>query len=231
VRGVPRKDDMEEIVIKAEHRKVIGKKVKRLRREGKLPAIIYGRGVESIPVFLEGRMVNQVLPKVTSSSLIVLDVEGERHMALVRERQREPITGDILHVDFLEVSMTEKITTMVNLDLFGEAPAVKEYNGIIVTQQEQLEIECLPIDLIDTISVDISSLEEIGDAIYVRDVPSPPNVEILTSPDELVVVVSPPRAEEEEEEEELEELLEEEAEEPEVIERGKKEEMEEEEVE
>lgn len=218
---------MEEIVIQAEHRKVIGKKVNRLRREGKLPAIIYGRGVESIPIFLEGRMVNQVLPRVTSSSLIVLDLEGERHMALVRDRQREPVTGEILHVDFLEVSMTEKITTMVNLDLVGVAPAMKEYGGIIVTQQEQLEIECLPEDLIDTIQVDISGLMEIGDAIYVRDIPSPPNVEVLTSLDELVVIVSPPRPEEEEEEEELVEMLEE-AEEPEVIERGRREELDEE---
>lgn len=218
---------MEEIVIQAEHRKVIGKKVSRLRREGKLPAIIYGRGVESIPIFLEGRMVNQVLPRVTSSSLIVLDLEGERHMALVRDRQREPVTGEILHVDFLEVSMTEKITTMVNLDLVGVAPAMKEYGGIIVTQQEQLEIECLPEDLIDTIQVDISGLMEIGDAIYVRDIPSPPNVEVLTSLDELVVIVSPPRPEEEEEEEELVEMLEE-AEEPEVIERGRREELDEE---
>ncbi|MBN1146648.1 MAG: 50S ribosomal protein L25 [Anaerolineales bacterium] len=212
---------MEEIVIQAKHRQVIGKQVKALRREGWLPAIIYGHGFDPIPISLNYRESNRILPTVSSSRLVIVDIDGVRHNAVVRERQRHPVTGNMLHVDFQEVSMTEMLRTNVSLELRGEAPAVEEFGGIVVAGQEQIEIECLPGNLPNVIEVDISSLKEIGDALYVRDLPVPPNVEILTDLNELVVVITAPVAEPEE----AEEL---ETEEPEVIERGKREEEEQE---
>jgi len=219
---------MEEVVVKAKRREVVGKQVKALRRQGWLPAIIYGYGIDPLPISLDFREANRVLPGVSSSRLIVVDVDGKKHTSLVRERQRHPVTGDMIHLDFQEVSMTEKLRTMVSLELIGEAPAIENFGGILVSGQEHIEIECLPGDLPNLIEVDISGLQEIGDSLYVRDLVIPKDVEVLTDRDELVVVITAPAAEPEEEEEEEEEIEGYGVEEPEVIEHGKREEEEEE---
>ncbi len=210
-----------EVVLKAKAREVIGKQVRAMRREGLLPAVIYGRGIGSIPIALNYHEASLILPGVTSSQFIIIDVDGEPHTTLVRERQHHPVSGSLLHVDFQEISMTETLRTAVGLDLQGEAPAVASYGGIPVTGVDELMVECLPTDLPERIEVDLSSLEEIGDAIYVRDIQAPPNVKILADPEDMIVLITAPEAAplEEEEAEEVEV----EAEEPEVIEKGKKE--------
>lgn len=215
---------MEEIVLQAEKREVVGKQVKALRRAGKLPAVLYGPHISSQAIMLDFREANRILPSLTSSQLIVIDVDGEKHTTLIKEKQRHPVRGTIQHVDFRAVSMTEKLRANVVIELVGESPAVKEYNGVVVTGQEALEVECLPKDLPERIIVDISILAKIGDSIHVSDVKAPENVQILTNPTEMVVLVTAPAAEE------VVEVVEEAAaEEPEVIERGKKEEEEKEE--
>jgi large subunit ribosomal protein L25 len=140
----------------------------------------------------------------------------------VRERQRHPVSGSLLHVDFQEVSLTEKIRVTVSVQIRGEAPAVKNFDGILVAGQEAVEIECLPGDLPEFIAIDVSSLENIGDSLHVRDIVLPDTVKILTDAGEMLVVVTAPVVEEEEVV--VEEVV---AAEPEVIERGKKEEGEE----
>ena len=162
-------------------------------------------------------------PSISSSSLVIVEIDGEKHTTLVREKQRDPVTGDVLHIDFYEVSMTEKLRTNVMLEFQGESPAVKELMGVLVNVLESLEVECLPQDLPNRIVADLSTLEEIGDSLYVRDISLPPNVELISDIDGLVVVISPPAVEEIEEVEEVE-ITEEE---PEVIERGKEEEVDE----
>jgi large subunit ribosomal protein L25 len=218
---------MEEVILQVSIRNVVGKQVKTLRREGILPAIVYGRGISSIPISLNALKANQILSAITSSNLVVIDIDGEKHTTLVREKQRDPVTGEVLHIDFYEVSMTEKLRTNVVLEFQGESPAVKELMGVLVNVIESLEIECLPKNLPNRIVADLSSLEEIGDSLYVRDIILPPNIELISDSDGLVVVISPPAAEEIEEVEEVE-ITEEE---PEVIERGKEEEDAEEEQE
>jgi len=213
---------MEEVLLQASKRDVVGKKVKALRREGLLPAIVYGRGISPVPISLNTRNANQILSAISSSSLVVLEIDGEKHTTLIRDKQRDPVTEDVLHIDFHEVSMTEKLRTEVMLDFQGESPAVKELMGVLVTVLESLEIECLPQDLPDRIVADLSSLEEIGDSLYVRDISLPPNIELISDIEEMVVIISPPAVEEIEEIEEVE-ITEEE---PEVIERGKEEEVE-----
>lgn len=213
---------MEEVLLQASKRDVVGKKVKALRREGILPAIVYGRGISPVPISLNTRNANQILSAISSSSLVVLEIDGEKHTTLIRDKQRDPVTEDVLHIDFHEVSMTEKLRTEVMLDFQGESPAVKELMGVLVTVLESLEIECLPQDLPDRIVADLSSLEEIGDSLYVRDISLPPNIELISDIEEMVVIISPPAVEEIEEIEEVE-ITEEE---PEVIERGKEEEVE-----
>jgi large subunit ribosomal protein L25 len=212
---------MEKVVIEAQSRQVIGKQVRALRRQGLLPAVIYGSHIAPIPVSLNFHDASLLLPKVSSSQLVEVNVNGQKYTTLVRERQRHPVTGDLLHVDFQAVSLTEKLRVNVGLQFVGEAPAVKMYNAVIVTSLEELDVECLPGDLPNHLEIDLSALEQIGDAIYVRDVPRPPRVEVLTDPDEIVVVATAPEGEEELPAEALAGPAE-----PEVIEKGKKEEEE-----
>jgi len=211
---------MEENVLNASTRNITGKKVKELRNDGMVPGVVYGRGFSTMSITLNIRETQKLLSSISSSQLINLAVDGKKHTTLVRDRQFHPVTGTLLHIDFLEVSMTEKLKTDVRISIQGEAPAAKNMNGILVTGLEAIQVECLPKDLPERVVVDISVLEEIGDGIFVRDIKVPPEVVILSDLDEMVIVVTAPAAEEEIEEVEITE------EEPEVIEKGKYEEME-----
>lgn len=214
----------EEVVMKASLRQVKGKQVKALRRAGQLPAVIYGHGFEPIAITLDMHSTSRVLPTITSSHLVVVDVDGTRHTTLVRERQRHPVLGSLLHIDFLEVSLTEKLRTAVSIVQQGESPAVKNFNAVIVSQLERLEVEALPNDLPERFTVDLSVLQKVGDSIHVRDLPVPAGVQILTDPDEIVVLAMSQAAEEAAPVAEVVEGAT--GGEPEVIERGKKEEEE-----
>ena len=209
---------MEEVVLKATTRNVVGKQVKALRREGGLPAVLYGKTIEPMNVTLNQRDATRILSSITSSHLVVIELEGQRHTALVREKQRHPVQAHLMHIDFQVVSMTEKIRTSVVIDLIGEAPAVKDYNGALVTGVEELEVEALPRNLPEKITVDLAVLRKIGDSIHVSDLEIPAKVEVITDSGELVVLVTGQAAEAEEEVTEVG------AAEPEVIERGRKEE-------
>lgn len=211
---------MEEVLIKASHREVIGKQVKALRREGKLPAVLYGRHIPApISVWMDLKDVTNTLRGLSPSALITVDLEGEKHTALVREKQRNVLTGAYIHLDFQVVSMLESLRTNVLLEFVGEAPAVKLYNAVLYEDLNEIEVECLPKDLPQRIQVDVSGLKEIGDALFVRDLKAPAGVEILTDSDALVAIARGQAAEEEE--------VTTGAFEPEVVEKGKKEEDEE----
>ncbi len=215
---------MDEIILNANRRTVIGKQVNALRRAGNLPAVLYGRRIDPLPIQLNLKEASRVLEKLSPSALIVVEVDGDKHFALVREKQRDPLLGSLRHVDFQAVLLTEKVKSNVNLHLVGVAPAVETYFGIVVTNIERVEVECLPRALPDRIDVELSGLKEIGDAIHVRDLVMPKGVEVLNDPEELVVVITAPIAEEVIVAEEVAGIL---AGEPEVIERGKREEEEE----
>jgi len=181
---------MDTVVLKATKRDVSGKQVNALRRAGKLPAVIYGRRTAPISIVLDDRVAQQALSKVGSSSLITLDVDGTQYPALVRERQRNYIKGTLIHVDFLAVSLTEKIKAEVRIELTGVSPAVKDLDAVLVTGIHSLSVECLPTDLPDRFVVDISGLAQVGDGIHVRDVVVPDNVRVLSDSDEMVAVTT-----------------------------------------
>ena len=181
---------MEKVVLKAEKRGVIGKQVKALRRDGQLPAVIYGRHVEPIAISLEAHSTGLVFAKLTSSTLVTIDVDGTEYAALVREKQRNYIKGNLTHIDFLAVDLTEKITTKVHLTFTGVSSAVKDYSAVLVHRMEQLEVECLPTDLPERILVDISTIKEIGNSIRVRDIALPENVAVLEDADEIVIIAT-----------------------------------------
>lgn len=188
---------MEKIVLKATKRDVIGKQVKALRREGKLPAVIYGRHTDPININLDARSATVMLAKATASSLVTIDVEGTEHLALVREKQRNYIKNTLLHVDFLAVSLTEKLRTKVAIHFVGISLAVKDFNAVLVHALEELEVECLPADLPERIDVDISSMLKPGEGIRVRDVQVSDKVRLLADPDNMVVVATFAKVEEE----------------------------------
>ena len=188
---------MEKVVIKATKRDVVGKQVKAMRRDGKLPAVIYGRHNEPIIISLDAHTASLALGRLSSSSLVTIDVDGTQYATLVREKQRDYIKNRLLHVDFLAVSLDEKITATVSLHFIGVSIAVKDFNAVLVHNLEELEVECLPGDLPEGIDVDISVLSKIGDGIRVRDVVVADKVRILENPDTMVAVATAPKVEEE----------------------------------
>ncbi len=216
---------MEAPVLKVQRRAVVGKKVKALRRQGLLPAIVYGRGIEPIPIQLDAREASRILSGISGSTLIDLEVDGEKHTVLIRDTQQDPIRRDLLHIDFYKVAMDTAIRTTVPLEFVGEAPAVTDVGGILVTSLNEIEVEALPGDLPDRIVVDLEVLTDLDQTITVGDLFAGERVTVLTDADEVVahVVAQAVVVEEEEEEEEALIALQEE---PEVIERGRKEEEE-----
>lgn len=213
---------MEKVVITATKRTVIGKQVGVLRRAGKLPGVIYGHKMDPIAILMDLKQSTRVLNTSTSSSVITINLDGTEYAALVREKQRDYLKNLFIHVDFQAVSQTEKIKAEVNIDFVGLAPAVKDFNGVVVDGVTSVHVEALPKDLPERFIVDISSLKQIGDSITIRDISIPAGVEVLDQLDEMVILITNPAAEEVEEV-----VVEEVAEEPEVIEKGKKEEEEE----
>jgi large subunit ribosomal protein L25 len=188
---------MDQVVLKAEKREVIGKQVHALRRAGKLPAVIYGRHTEPINVSLDAHSASLVLGRLTSSSLVTIDLDGTQYPTLVREKQRDYIKNRLLHVDFLTVSLTETLRANVAINLVGVSVAVKDYDAVLVTNLQSLEVECLPADLPERIDVDISVLDRPGEGIRVRDVKVSDKVRLLDDPDTMVVVATFAKVEEE----------------------------------
>lgn len=193
---------MEKIELQAEPRTIRGKKVKTLRRQGLVPGVLYGHRNEPMLLQMKAPELSRVLARTGGNRLITLTVGGSKdtHMALAREVQRDVITGNPLHVDFYEVTMTEKIRVEVPIVLVGESPAVERGDGMLLHMLDSIEIECLPGDLLNTIQVDVSALDEVDQAIYIRDLKVPPSVTFLSDSDEMIVKVEYAKAEEEEEE-------------------------------
>jgi len=217
---------METVVLKATPRTATGRQVRALRRSGMLPAVVYGHNVKPISISLEGREAGRVLGRLSSSSLITIDLEGKEYPTLVREKQQNHIKRTLIHVDFMVVSLTEKIRANVGILLTGNSPAVKDFNAMLINGLSELEVEAFPQDLPASIVVDISALVKIGDGIHVRDIVLSDKVQVLDSPDEMIVLATAPAKEEVEEVVTPEAAVVEETTEPEVIEKGKKEEEE-----
>jgi large subunit ribosomal protein L25 len=214
---------MEALELKAEVRQITGKKVARLRRQGYVPAVIYGNNVENGVIQIEAKALRKVLAQAGTHQLIALQVDNKRpRMTLAREIQIDPIKRSYRHVDFYAVNMREKVTAEVPIVFEGVSPAVKDLAGILVHGMTEVEIECLPSDLIAAIEVNVEGLVEFDDMITVADLKVPSTITILSDPESMVAKIEAPRIEEEE-------VVEEEAEagEPEVLTAKEKEEDEE----
>lgn len=213
----------DDITIKIEKRTVTGKQVKQLRRQGILPGVVYGHKIDSYPVQMDRHSTTLLMRTITPTTLVTLDLNGKKTKVIVRERNYDVVTGDLLHLDFLAISMTEKLRAFVAIELVGEAPVLDAVPGSIINHVlNEIEIEALPADMPERIEVDISKLETAEDLINVADLDLGDKITVLTDETELVVSVS--YVAEETEPEDLEDV----SMEPEVMERGKKDEEDEE---
>jgi len=181
----------------AKPRTTFGKKVRFLRREGWVPANVYGSGLESKSVQINTRDTEHLLTHTPRNALLSLDMDGSPTTVLIKDVMRKPTTGELYHVDFYAVSMTHTLRVSVPLVLTGEAPAVRLYNATVLHGLDTVEVECLPGDLPTSITVDIEGLTEIDDTIFVRDLNVPAKVTVLTPEDELVVKALAPTIERE----------------------------------
>jgi large subunit ribosomal protein L25 len=197
---------MADAALQVDPRSSRGKKLKALRREGILPANIYGRGIDSVAVQAPKHAVQQLLRTTGRNVVIDLQVNGESkpRSVLLRSLARNPVTSEVLHLDFQQVSLTEKMHADVPLVMVGEAPAVSVFGGILLQSLDHLVVQALPADLPSHINVDVSGLTELESSVHVRELSLPPSVEVLSDIDQVVAKVAAPRVAEEKEEEAVE---------------------------
>lgn len=186
--------------LKAEKRKVLGKKVKALRRGGVLPAILFGGEEGATPVELDLNIFRRIYKKAGESTLLDLDLGGKKEKILITDVQRDPL-GKLLHADLRRIEAGEKITTTVPIEIIGESIPVKAGEGVLLTLLDEVEVECLPQNLPQKIAVDISNLTEVGTGIALKDLPIDQSKVAIVGhePEELVVKIDFPQEEEVEE--------------------------------
>ncbi len=205
-------------VIEAQLRNPGGKNAnKRLRKSGKIPAVIYGPGKQPIVVSVNPVEVKAILHSERGKNTIfAVSVDGsEQNNAMVKDYQLDPVHGNLIHADFLEIAMDRLLELTVNIEIVGEAEGVKLDGGIMDFVTRSIEVECLPADIPESIKVDVTGLK-INDYIRVKNIQSDAKVKILTDPEVVVVTIVPPIKEEV-----PVEAAPTEAAEPEVIKKGK----------
>jgi large subunit ribosomal protein L25 len=193
---------MAKVEVKASKREEMGKKTKKLRTQGLVPAVVYGRKIKSTPVSVDLKEFNKkVLQSEAGLNLIFTlklseDGKGKSVPVITYNIQRDPLTDEIIHLDFMNVIMDEAIKTKVPVELIGEPTGIKESEGVLVHGLREVEVKCLPGDIPDKFEVDVSALE-INHSLHVSDLKVSKKVEILAPPEEMIAVVSPSTKEEE----------------------------------
>lgn len=189
---------MDKIVITARTRDIFGKKLASSRKSGDLPAIVYGQEKDNEPVFLNAHEFTRVYSQAGQNTIVELKIDQDKSSnVLIQDVSRHPVTSDITHADLLRINMSQSIRTNVPLSFVGEAPAVYQSEGTLLTNIEEVEVETLPAKLPSSIEVDISDLDDFEKSIHIKDLVVPEGVEILVDPDELICKVEPPRSQEE----------------------------------
>ncbi|OGD30846.1 hypothetical protein A2833_01150 [Candidatus Azambacteria bacterium RIFCSPHIGHO2_01_FULL_44_55] len=190
---------MNNLIIKTKKREILGKKVKSLRNQGFLPAVVYGGKNENISLVLPFSDFEAILKKAGETTLVQLEIEGETkpRNVLIYDVLRDPISSRTIHVDFYQVNMDEKIIKKIPLAFTGKSAAVDDLGGVLVKAMQELEVRALPADLPHEMTVDISRIATFKDNILVRDLIAPSGVEVLENPETPVASVLPPRSDEE----------------------------------
>lgn len=189
--------NMDNLILTAGLRPEIGKKIIGLRKNGLVPAVVYGSGIKPRHLAVKYLDLEKIYRQAGESSLIDLKIEPDAAVkTLISEIQVDPVSGRFLHVDFHQVKMDEQLKTEIPLKFIGEAEAVKALGGILETSLQKVAITCLPKDLVHEIEVDLSPLKTFDDLIHIKDLKVPSGIVILNSPDEVVALAVKPQEEE-----------------------------------
>lgn len=188
---------MSDYKLRATKREIVGSAVEDLRKEGLVPAVVYGKGKENLNLAVNKIEFNKIFSKAGENSLIDLEIEGGMKNVLAKEVQFHAVTDEPIHIDFYEVKMDEEIETEVPLKFVGESGAVKDLEGTLITNKTEVTVKCLPAYIPHEIEIDISVLATFEDSILAKDIKLPAKVELLTEPEETIALVNPPRSEEE----------------------------------
>jgi len=186
----------QKLEVTAEPREIVGRRVKHIRTQGSIPAVLYGKGQETLNIQVPLKSFEKAYKEAGESTLIYLNVGKDSYPTIIKDVARERISGQFLHADFYKVSLTEKIKAMVPVVFAGESPAVKELKAIFVRNVNELEVEALPQNLPHEITVDIGSLAAFGDQITVGDIKLDDAV-LTGEAAEIVATVQEPKSEEE----------------------------------
>lgn len=190
---------MKEIKLSAQKREIVGRKVKKLRKEGLIPANVYGKKTKSISISLKKEDFEEVYREAGETGVVKLTIEGEKEErpVLIQNPQKHPLTEESLHVDLRQIILTEKVKAQIPVEIEGEAPAAQQKIGILIQTVSEIEVEALPMDLPEKFVVDVSKLANVGDEIKVKDLSIDRNKVELKVENELVVVKIDPLAAEE----------------------------------
>ena len=182
---------MKEVTLEASLRKTTGKgSARQSRLAGNIPAVVYGPEIDSFPIEVSEKAMRQAVKEGSFNSIFDLHVDGKNNKVLIRDIHRDPITLKVTHLDFHAISMNKPIRLSVPIVLKGESIGVKTDGGILQSAMREIEISCLPKDIIDHIEIDISKLE-VGDSIHIRDI-QVENITILDEDRRTVVICTAP---------------------------------------
>lgn len=165
-------------------------KLKFLRAENLIPAVCYGRGFENRTLEVAYQDFRKLFKRTGSTQVFNLSVVGEKIPVLIQEVNYNPITDRFDHVDFLQIDMKKKVTATVPVEVTGLSPAVKNFNGVVTVVKHEIEVNCLPMDIPHQILIDVSKLENIGDAVHIKDLQLGAQVEILDDLEDTLVSVN-----------------------------------------
>lgn len=190
---------MNKYALKATKRDIIGSKVKKIRREGFIPASVYGKGIDSLSISVNAVEFAKIYKQAGETSLIYIKVESENkeRPTLIKSLDVNPIKNEVLNIDFHQVNLKEKVTAFVPVELNGESELIHSGQAILSQNLNEIEVECLPTDIPEKFEIDTVLLKEIGDSIKVSDIKTSSDVEIKTDADSIIVSLSEPQKEEE----------------------------------
>ncbi len=183
---------MNTIQLSTTKREVFGKKVKNLRSKGLIPAVVYGRAFEAIAIQVPLKDFEATYKEAGESTVVQLIIGDEKYPVIIKDVVREPLKDALLHVDFYKVRLDEKITAAIPLNFIGEAPAVKELQGILVKSISELEVEAFPQDLPHSIDVDLATLIEMGSQIFIKDLKLSSKLTLKSDPESIIALVQQP---------------------------------------
>lgn len=189
---------MDTYVLNAEPRSITGKKVKKLRAEGRVPAVVYGTSKQPLLITVARGELEKVYHRAGASSVVEVKLPDTTENVLIHEIAHHPVTGLFLHADFYQVRMDEKTKAMVPLvfENTETAPAIRELDGVLITNLNEVEVEALPRDLPHELVVDGSKLATFEDVVLVSDIPVPAGATIITDPETNILTVQPPKSQE-----------------------------------